>query len=487
MSDDMHGSSDSSEINGGQQQRGPEFHWPPTAGHAAAAAPAAGAVESVRRRLSGRRVSRRTTTSLAAVTVLALGAGAGVVGYEVTTGPSAAASSTAAPSPVAPTRWGYGSGGPQDRSPWGTGWAPSGSSGSTGSSGGGATGSTSSGTRSSGTASSAGADGPSDAASIAAKADSFVVDVVSTLNGGEAAGTGIVLTSTGEILTNNHVIEGATSISVRDVANGRSYAATVVGYDRTEDVAVLQLKGASGLATAPIASGTTTTGTKVVAVGNAGGTGGTPSYAGGAIVATGQTITASDEDGGNPETLTSLLETDAAIQAGDSGGPLVDTAGRVVGMDTAASASGGYATAAYTSTTQGYAIPIANALTIARAIVAGQGSSTIHIGATAALGVYVEPTTSSFGSRSAFGSGVAQIPTSGVVVAGVASGSGAAKAGLAAGDTIESVAGVQVATSSALTQEMTRLEAGSSVMVRYLDADGTAHSVRVALGTGTPQ
>ena len=89
-----------------------------------------------------------------------------------------------------------------------------------------------------------------------------------------AKGTGIVLTSNGEILTNNHVINGATSVSVTDIGNGKTYKATVVGYDESKDVAVLQLTGASGLTVANLGdSSTVGVGNSVVALGNAEGAG----------------------------------------------------------------------------------------------------------------------------------------------------------------------------------------------------------------------
>ena len=123
-------------------------------------------------------------------------------------------------------------------------------------------------------------------AQVEAKVDPGLVDVVTTLDygEGEAAGTGIVLTSSGEILTNNHVVEGATSIEVTDIGNGKTYTATVVGYDVTSDVAVIKLQGASGLQTASLGdSSTVAVGESVVAIGNAGGAGGTPSAAPGTV------------------------------------------------------------------------------------------------------------------------------------------------------------------------------------------------------------
>jgi len=112
------------------------------------------------------------------------------------------------------------------------------------------------------------------AAKIAKSVDPGLVDITSNLSyqGGESEGTGMVLTSNGLVLTNNHVIEGATSISATDVATGVTYQATVVGYDISADVALVQLKDASGLATVTTGkSSALTTGEKIVGVGNAGG------------------------------------------------------------------------------------------------------------------------------------------------------------------------------------------------------------------------
>ena len=193
----------------------------------------------------------------------------------------------------------------------------------------------------SGPASSSAPGGPSNATAIASEVAPGLVDIESTLSyqGAEAAGTGMVLTSKGEILTNNHVIEGASSIRVVDVGNGKTYGATVVGYDRTADVAVLQLEHASGLQTVRLGnSSSVRKGQGVVGIGNAGGSGGTPSFAGGSVTALDQSITASDEAEGTSEQLTGLIETNADIQPGDSGGPLVNSSGKVIGMDTAASA-----------------------------------------------------------------------------------------------------------------------------------------------------
>jgi S1-C subfamily serine protease len=316
-------------------------------------------------------------------------------------------------------------------------------------------------------------DGPTDAAAIARDADAGIVDITTTVATGQAAGTGMVLTSNGEVLTNNHVIDGATSISVRDVGNGKTYKATVVGYDRSKDVAVLQLVKAAGLTTVKTASSLPSKGAAVVGIGNAGGTGGTPTYAGGSITGINKTITASDAYDGTSERLTGLLRTDADIQAGDSGGPLVDAAGEVVGMDTAATASSnGFGASASTDAARSYAIPILTALNIADEIESGDASSTVHIGSTAELGVYVSGSTET---------------TDGAVVEKVNAGDAAAKAGIVRGDTITSVNGVTIRTTSQLTAELARLIPGQTVAVSYATTSGAHRTVRVTLGTGAPQ
>src|SRR5205085_7699677 len=162
-----------------------------------------------------------------------------------------------------------------------------------------------------------------------------VAVVTTRLLGGAAAGTGMVLTSSGEVLTNNHVISGATTIKVVVPKTGHSYTARVVGYDRTADVALLQLRGASDLKTVSISPAKLSVGEKVTALGNVGG-GGKITSATGTVTGLGKSITASDDAGGS-EHLTELIETNAGVKPGDSGGPLVNGRGQVVGMDTAAS------------------------------------------------------------------------------------------------------------------------------------------------------
>jgi S1-C subfamily serine protease len=368
---------------------------------------------------------------------------------------------------------------------------------------------------------------------IASRVDPALVDVVSTDGdqGATSAGTGIVLSSNGLILTNNHVIDGATSIKVTDIGNGKTYTATVVGYDATHDVAVIQLQGASGLTTANLGdSSTVQVGDNVTALGNAGGKGGTPSVAPGTVTALNQSITASDELSSMSEQLTGLIETNAPIQPGDSGGSLVNAYGQVIGMDTAAGSSGQSSTA-----TQAYAIPINSALAIAKQIESGTTSADVHIGATAFLGVELGGDGSSSGSSSGSGSngfggfggsngfggfggsngfggfggfggstGIGDFGGSngfgdfggssgsqgsegtqaGVAIAGTLSGSPAANAGLTQGDTITAIGGQSVASAEDISHALVKYHPGDSISVSYVDQSGQSQTVNLTLANG---
>jgi S1-C subfamily serine protease len=338
-----------------------------------------------------------------------------------------------------------------------------------------------------GSGSSSSSGGPANASSIAKAVDPGLVDIDDTFGykGVEGAGTGMVLTPNGEVLTNNHVIDGETSISVTDVGNGRTYGAKVVGYDRTSDVAVLQLEAASGLQTVSVGDSTSVhTGEPVVAIGNAGGSGGTPSYAGGSVTALEQSITASDEADGTSEQLSGLIETNADVQPGDSGGPLVIGNATVIGMDTAAS-SGFVFEGGVTSTSQGFSIPIAAALSIANEITVGHATSAVHVGATPFLGVSViSPRSSGFGG---FGTPSSQPALSGAAIESVLAGRPAAKAGLTAGDTITSIGGHTVTSPNSLTAVLLSEKPNATVSVTYLDRSGSKHTVTVHLESGPPQ
>jgi S1-C subfamily serine protease len=286
-----------------------------------------------------------------------------------------------------------------------------------------------------------------------------VVDITTVLGyqNGEAAGTGMVLTSGGEILTNNHVVQGATSITVTVLSTGVSYQATVVGTDPTADVAVLQLSDAAGLDTVQIDADAVAAGDDVTAVGNAGGATNSTSAAAGTVTALNQSITATDESGQNAEQLTGLIQIAADVQAGDSGGPLYDAQGEVTGMDTAASSTGG----------QAYAIPITTALSVARQIVDGVDNATIHQGYPAFLGISV------LGAS-----------TGGASVAGVVSGGPADQAGLAAGDVITAIGGTTITAADDVSTALAGHQPGDSVSVTWTGTAGQSRTATVTLATG---
>ena len=318
---------------------------------------------------------------------------------------------------------------------------------------------------------------------IAAQTDPGLVDVVTTLGyqQAQAAGTGLVLTPSGEVLTNNHVIRGATSIAVTDVGNGRTYQATVTGYDQSHDIAVLQLRGASGLKTVTLGDSTrAAVGQKVVALGNAGGKGGTPSVVTGTITGLGASITAADQSSGTAEQLTGLIHHNAAIQPGDSGGPLVNTAGQVIGINTAGRVDGasteGFQIQSGQTRTEAFAIPINQATAIASQIEAGRSSATVHTGATAFLGVAI------MSEDTAAASGIAA--GSGAVVSGVVPGSPADGAGLAAGDVITSAGGHPISSPSGLQVALGQHHPGDSVTIGWTDQAGLTHSAALVLASG---
>ena len=279
---------------------------------------------------------------------------------------------------------------------------------------------------------------------------------------GQAAGTGMILTSDGEILTNHHVVEGATAITVQVVSTGKTYRAAVIGYDSAHDVAVLQLENASGLTTIkPDPSGGVQVGDKVTAVGNANGDGGSASAAAGTVSALNQAITVRSDAGGASERLSGLIKIAADIIPGDSGGALYDSGGEVIGMNTAASSG--------SAKVSGYAIPIAQALTIAEQIEDGDESSTVHTGSTGFLGVQMAQ---SYGE------------SDGALVAGTVDGSAAATAGITRGSTITAFNGSAISSAAQLSKAVAAVDAGKSVDVSWTDSSGASHTATVTLKAG---
>jgi S1-C subfamily serine protease len=344
--------------------------------------------------------------------------------------------------------------------------------------------------------------GPLDDQAIYQRLEPSVVDVTSTLryDNETASGTGFIVDGrTALILTNNHVIRDATSVTARLTSTGRTYPARIVGTDVSADIAVLQLQGVTGLTAAPLGdSATVSLGTPVLAIGNQAGAGGSPTIAPGIINSLNRTIQAADGASGFTETLHGMLQTSAQIKPGDSGGPLADSAGMVIGMDTAAGTG---------TSTVGYAIPINTAMAVERQIAAGRGGPGITLGVAGFLGVVVPSSTNpnprsqaeqeqnlrTGGGGSAPPSGCVDtvatvgVPAavaparSGALVDGVLCGTGAAAAGITAGDVITAAAGRPVSSPDALTAIMTGSRPGAVVPVTWVAITGTTRTSLVRL------
>jgi S1-C subfamily serine protease len=277
------------------------------------------------------------------------------------------------------------------------------------------------------------------------------------------AGTGIVVDPGGQVLTNYHVVQGADRTNV--TVAGRSFPATLVGYDRGRDIAVIQLLGAGGLPVAPIGdSAALVPGEPVVALGNASGSNAPLTREVGSVTAFGRTVQAEDSLTGASDELNGLIEIAAPVRAGDSGGPVVNGAGQVVGITVAASVNyrmgpGG----------KGFAIPINEAMSVANQIRARIPSDSVHIGPPALLGVGVS---------------TAPSDTPGVTVQEVLRGGPAEAAGLADGDVLIAVDGTRLDSATALTYTLDRHYPGDVVDVTWIDRAGVQRDGKATLAPG---
>lgn len=313
---------------------------------------------------------------------------------------------------------------------------------------------------------------------VAAKVDPGVVDITGDVQGETVAGTGMVLTSNGEVLTNNHVIEGATKITAQVDGSGTKYTAKVVGEDVTQDVALVQLENASGMSTVTVGnSSDVKVGDAVVAIGNALDLPGPPTVTDGIISALDRSISPTDSGSGATENLKGLFQTSAPLSSGNSGGPLANASGQVIGMNTAAATSDSDGDSA---SDVGFAIPINEALSIASAIQKGQSSSLIQIGQSAFLGVDVENVSDAQNEYS----GYTPPTSSGALVVEVVPGTAAASAGLTAGDVITSLGGTSIGSVSALTTALDADQPGQSVSLGWVTSADTSESATVTLGSG---
>jgi S1-C subfamily serine protease len=311
-------------------------------------------------------------------------------------------------------------------------------------------------------ASPAGAAGHSTHAPVKARPNVGIVNVYTTLGyeQGRAAGTGMIISRSGEVLTNNHVIRGATKFKVVDVTSHHKYSATVVGYSVPRDIAVLQLAHAWRLQTVKRGGAIPLhVGMRVVARGNAQGRGGPPKTARGRIIALHQQIFAEDESG-DSETLNNVIATNAPVVPGYSGGPLENSQNRVLGIVTAGSTSGVH---------RGFAIPLKQALQIVRRIESGKSSAIVHVGPTAFLGVVLEDA------------------PGGAKITSLLPGKPADEAGLAKGDVITSLDGATISSKADVRQAVLMLVPGKAVPIGWKDTNGIAQTGTITPISGPPQ
>jgi putative serine protease PepD len=267
------------------------------------------------------------------------------------------------------------------------------------------------------------------------------------------AGTGMVLTADGEVLTNAHVIEGASSITVSLLNETTRRTADVIGVDTSNDIALLRIRNASGLKTVELGNSTSLrVGDSVVAIGNALGLAGSPTVTEGIVSAKDRSIQTSTES------LGGLIQTDAAINPGNSGGPLVDSQGRVVAMNAAV---------AGTAQNIGFAIAIDKIKPVVdrlRADKSGARKSTNPISGGAFLGVSTQP------------------GNNGALVDNVSAGTPAAQAGIKAGDEILAVNADTVTGPVDLAAAIRKHQPGEKVAIRF-SRNGAEQTVQATLTT----
>jgi len=279
----------------------------------------------------------------------------------------------------------------------------------------------------------------------------------------EEEGSGMIISPDGMVVTNYHVVAlaatGGGVLTVTESGSAHAQKATLVGTDETDDVALLHITGATNLKTVTFGdSDKAVIGDAVVAIGNALGLSqGSPTVTQGIISALGRTVTAGDS-GSDTETLSDLIQTDAAINPGNSGGPLVDSAGDVIGMDTAVAGATGDGTDAQNI---GFAIPSAQIETLLPGLEKG-GTPTKTPGY---MGVDIETLTPQL--RSEYG----LTAKSGALVLDVVPGSPADLAGIGQEDVIVGVNGTAVTSAAGLQSVIAGFQAGQSIKVTFYRGD----------------
>ena len=277
----------------------------------------------------------------------------------------------------------------------------------------------------------------------------------------QGAGSGFVLSSDGVVVTNNHVVDGATTITVT-LADGRKLPARVLGRDATADLAVLKVD-ASGLPAVKIGhSDALVVGDSVVAIGNALALDGGPTVTQGIVSALDRTISAGDQgSAGNSETLRHVLQTDAAINPGNSGGPLLNAAGEVVGINTAVAGD---------AQNIGFALAIDKAMPIVNKLKTGQTPQQPFLG--------VSTVTLTPGIQRQLGVDLSK----GALVAGVTPGSGADLAGLAQGDVITKIGGKDVSSADDVSAAVADRKPGDTIDIT-IDRGGQTRTVTAKIGS----
>ena len=327
---------------------------------------------------------------------------------------------------------------------------------------------------------------PEDVQAVLSRVEPAVVAIDSESGGSsgsgdfvEEAGTGMVLTSDGEVLTNNHVVAGATSVTVTLFGQTKALPAHVLGTDPSVDVALVQIDHASNLPTVKLGDSIRTrVGDSVLAIGNALALAGGPSVTEGIVSAENRTLSAQN-DSGQTENLTGLLQTDAAINPGNSGGPLVDSQAQVVGMNTAvASSSSGNAP----TENIGFAITVDSIKPLLAQLrkggtggAGGPTTPTVPVN-TAYIGVTVGPVTPALQQQDHL------TPSTGALVLSVQSGSPAEKVGLQVNDVIVSLNGTAITSPNDLHAAIHPLKPGDQVTLGVYRG-GTKMTVSVTLGT----
>jgi putative serine protease PepD len=302
---------------------------------------------------------------------------------------------------------------------------------------------------------------------VAAKVLPSVVSVKVSAAGGSGEGTGVVLSSDGLVLTNNHVVASAAQGGQIAVAlnNGKSVDATIVGRDPVTDLAVIKARGVTGLTPATLGdSSKLDPGQSVVAIGSPLGLQGTVTS--GIVSALDRPVRTggADQTGQDRSTVIDAIQTDAAINPGNSGGPLVNMRGEVVGINSAIASLGSSLGGQSGSIGLGFAIPVDQARSIADQLV--KTGKAVH----AQLGVSVGDNAD--GSSSA----------GGAQIANVQSGSAADKAGLQQGDIVTKVGDRNIDSADALIAAIRSHRPGDQLTLTYTRG-GSSHPATATLGS----